>query len=117
MRNAVNVVAGAAATILGFLVSAGALLYAVANTTLARNLQRTGHFNRLLADLFIAASCFLFALVVGLLALFLSPAKLEVGIRAMVFANVLAYLLLIPVGQKLWLLLSNIAPEKPGRLE
>src|SRR4051812_36875209 len=41
LRNALGVVAGASATILGFLVSAGALLYAVANTRLARNLQRT----------------------------------------------------------------------------
>src|SRR4051812_12908200 len=53
VRNAVGVIVSASATLLGFLVSAGALLYAVASTTLARNLQRTGHFSRLLEDLFV----------------------------------------------------------------
>jgi len=125
VRNAVNVIAGAAATILGFLVSAGALLFAVSNTTLARNLQRTGHFNRLLADLFIAAAWFLIALVVGLTCELLpaskgaeSPySKLDVGMHILVFANVLAYLLLVPVGHKMWLLLSSLVPLEPRRLE
>src|SRR5262245_45108406 len=70
LRNAVNGLVSSSATLLGFLVSAGALLYAVANTTLARNLQRTGHFRDLLEDLFLAAACFLAALVLGLACLF-----------------------------------------------
>lgn len=119
LRNAVNVIAGTSATLLGFLVSAGALLYAVANTTLARNLQRTGHFQGLLDDLFVDATAFLAALLVGLTCLFLpdlafpgsSATRLNVGIYVLVFANALAYLLLIPVGRKLWLLLSNIRPD------
>src|SRR5437016_1740825 len=81
LRAAVNTLVGASATLLGFLVSAGALLYAVSNTTLARNLQRTGHFNRLLEDLFIAAGAFLVALMVGMLCLFLPATPFgEVGI-------------------------------------
>lgn len=119
LRNAVNVLAGASATLLGFLVSAGALLYAVANTRLARNLQRTGHFQGLLRDLFTDAGAFLIALLVGLVCLFLPMSsvgertltKLEAGVYALVFTNALAYLLLVPVGWKMWLLLSSLRPE------
>jgi hypothetical protein len=120
-RNAVNVIAGAAATVLGFLVSAGALLYAVANTTLARNLQRTGHFGSLLSDLFLAAAAFLIALVVALACLFLPAARpgegvsspLTLGVCVMVFFNALAYGFVVPVGRKMWLLLSSLVPEGP----
>jgi hypothetical protein len=124
LRNAVNVIAGTGATILGFLVSAGALLYAVSNTALVRNLQRTRHFHRLLEDLFICATAFLVALVVALTCLFLPAVpfgatrftKLDIGMLALVFSSVVAYLLLIPVGHKMWELLSNVSPED-SRLE
>ncbi|SRR5258708_1962247 len=125
VRNAINVIAGASATILGFLVSSGALMYAVSNTMLARNLQRSGHFGRLLADLFFASGSFLVALIVGLVCLllpatFLSESKLtplDLGMDALIFFNVLSYLLLIPVGNKMWLLLSNVTPDRFGTLE
>ena len=125
VRNAVNVIAGASATILGFLVSAGALLYAVSNTTLARNLQKTGHFGRLLADLFLASGAFLVALVVGLVCLLLPSTPvtgsklgaLDFGMYALIFTNVLSYLLLVPVGHKMWVFLSNLTPDNPGTLE
>lgn len=119
LRNACNTIAQASATLLGFLVSAGALLYAVANTRLVRNLYRTQHFQRLLADLFVDAAAFLLALTISLICLFLGdgllPAReltyLQVGAAGMVLANIVAYLLLLPVGQKMWIVLSNLAPE------
>lgn len=122
LRNAVGIIAGAAATLLGFLVSTGALLYAVSSTTLAQNLQRTGHFRNLLVDLFVDATCFLAALIVSLICLFLPEAStqpffarpLTMGSLIMVFCNALAYLLLLPVGWKMWLLLSSIKPDTPG---
>lgn len=125
LRNIVTVLVGVSGTILGFLVAAGALLYAVANTSLVRNLQRTGHFNRLLGDLFVSSGFFFGALGVGVLCLYLPHAKrwgmnasmLELGVQALTFATVLAYLLLIPLGHKMWLLLSNLAPDSASRLE
>lgn len=126
LRNAVSVIAGASATLLGFLVSAGALLYAVANTRLAENLQRTGHFRLLLKDLFVAAGCFLIALLFGFVCLFLpveaaigehSLRTLELGVLTLVFLNVVAYAMLLPVGFKLWILLSNLGPEPGSPLE
>lgn len=122
LRNAVNVIAGVDATLLGFLVSAGALLYAVANTQLTRNLQRTGHFTKLVVDLFIDSSAFLAALLVAMACLFL-PEKapdfvsLTTGVRALIFLNILSFLWLIPVGWKMWVLLTNLQPDNAGTLE
>lgn len=118
LRNAVNVVAGASATLLGFLVSAGALLYAVANTALVRNLQRTGHFGALLVDLFVDAALFFLALIVGLAALFVPSESGAVSdplwwaMRLLVALNCLAYLLLAPVGLKMWWLLTSLSPDR-----
>lgn len=121
LRDAIGTIAEASATLLGFLVSGGALLYAVANTTLARNLQRTGHFRDLLESLFVDAACFLVALVLGLASTLLPTRAIGdsdwtyfiVGVHATLFASILAYLLLLPVGWKMWVLLSNLRPEGP----
>jgi hypothetical protein len=115
LRNAVNVFAGVDGTLLGFLVSAGALLYAVANTRLAENLQRTGHFRRLLVDLFLSCAAFLVALIASLVGLFV-PGKgdgfsLAMATQVIVAANAVAFLWLLPVGWKLWVLLSNLEPN------
>jgi hypothetical protein len=119
MRNVANVFAGVNATLLGFLVSAGALLYAVANTSLARNLQRTGHFGRLLGDLFTAAGVFLLALVWSLVGLFV-PEKVDGFadgavmwhvLAGMVFFNSGAFALLLPLGYKFWHLLVGLQPD------
>lgn len=119
IRDAIGVLVGASATLLGFLVSSGALLYAVANTRLVKNLQRTGHFQKLLADLFIDATAFLVALIIGLVCLFLPAtllgenltSNLHAGLYALIFANTASYLLLLPVGYKMWVLLLNLEPD------
>jgi len=127
LTNGLSVMTSSSATILGFLVSAGALLYAVANTTLARNLQRTGHFQRMLGDLFFCASTFLASLLIGFVCLFLSVSpssevsnsniRFLVSSGAFVLVSSYAYLMLIPLGYKMWLVLSNITPSRPGTLE
>lgn len=126
MKAALSVLVGCAAAILGFLVSTGALLYAVANTALARNMQRTGYFQSLLANLFMAAGSFFLSLVAGAVNLFIPPipsgllpgfSHFEIGMVGFVFFNAAAYFMLIPLGHKMWLLLSNLEPENPKSLE
>lgn len=121
MRNVASVLAGVNATLLGFLVSAGALLYAVANTTLARNLQRTGHFKRLLAHLFMAAGLFLGALVsaVGGLLVpeqvegFADGALLWHVLGSLLFFTLAGLAMLLPLGYKFWQLLTGLQPTGP----
>jgi hypothetical protein len=124
IKSATGIIVGATASLLGFLVAAGALLYAVSNTTLAANLQRTGHFQDLLSDLFYCAALMFLTLCVATLNLFL-PEKnlafhfsfLELGLLLLVFFLIYSYLLLIPVGRQMWLLLSNIRPQNVNRIE
>lgn len=120
-RATAGTLVGANATLLGFLVSAGALLYAVSATTLAQNLMRTGHFQNLLKDLFLDSAAFLAAFVASLVCMFLPAvapphgalSPLAQGLAVTGALTVLAVLLLLPVGRKLWLLLSNLSPGGP----
>lgn len=68
--NACGVVAQIAATMMGFLLAALAVLASVANMRLVRNMQRTGHYSVLLARLFISATLFFLLMVVAVSALF-----------------------------------------------
>lgn len=110
------------ATLLGFMVSAGALLYAVSNTRLARNTQRTGHFGSLLGDLFFSALALLIALTIATSGLFLASALLtteqsSTTISCLVGFVVVSLISLLPLGHKMWLLLSSIEPENTNRME
>src|SRR5437899_2263891 len=49
LRNSVGVVAQIAATMLGFVLAALAILLTIAGTRLLRNMQRTGHYGHLLS--------------------------------------------------------------------
>lgn len=128
LTNAISSVVAVDATLLGFLVSAGALLYAVANTRIAANLQRMGHFSNIVTDMSHCALAFLVSLVGGMACLFVpretglviealgrSPAALAAQI--LLGANVIAFFLLMPVGRKMHLLLTNITPENPGKMD
>jgi hypothetical protein len=128
LTNAISSIVAVDATLLGFLVSAGALLYAVANTRIAGNLQRTGHFGRIVTDMTQCAASFLLALVGGMVCLFvprdaaaiaegLSRSWAAVGAQILVGANVIAFFLLLPVGHKMHLLLTSITPENPDKLD
>ena len=127
-RNAASVIASIDATLLGFLVSSAALLYAVANTRLVRNLQRTGHFTAVVRDLFIDSGAFLVALIVAMVCLLL-PEKssdpnaeevilyLRLGLHTLIYFNAVAFLLLLPLGKQFWVLLTNLEPDGKGSLE
>jgi len=112
------------ATLLGFTVSSTALLYAVADTRLARNLQRTGHFNCLLRSLFQSAFFFFFSVLLGITYLVLPKELTLKGYNILetigTFFIIIVFISLfqlIPVAKKFWLLLSNIQPENPHTLE
>lgn len=97
------------ATMLGFLVSAGALVYAIAQTTLVQNLFRTEHLQKLLAALFLDAGLFLVALCGALVGLLIKP---ELSfLRLLVTLNAAALSGLIPLGYTMWHLLISAGPS------
>lgn len=62
--------AAVAATMLGFIIAALAILASIAGMRLLRNMQRTGHYQNLLARLLICAAAFALLLCFSLIAMF-----------------------------------------------
>jgi hypothetical protein len=62
--------ASVAATMLGFIIAALAILASIAGMRLLRNMQRTGHYQNLLARLMLCAAAFAFLLCFSLAAMF-----------------------------------------------
>jgi len=105
--------------LVGFLISAGALLYAVANTRLIQQLQKSGHFHKVLVDLFIAVVTFFLALGFSITALIpiswgAESAWPSTLISIATHLNIISFLLLIPVGWSFWILLTNLDPTEPA---
>ena len=127
LRSALSAVVGLDATLLGFMVSAGALLYAVANTQLSTNLQKSGHFQSLVKDLFFAALFFFVAICLALATLFFPaaqsnsastpPSLMYEATRVVLSWNIAALLLLIPVGVTMRQLLLSIHPENSKHID
>jgi Na+/H+-translocating membrane pyrophosphatase len=65
-----STVAQISATMLGFLIAALAVLASIAGMRLLRNMQRTGHYQNLLARLLICAAAFALLLGLSLFAMF-----------------------------------------------
>lgn len=102
-----GVLAAVSATIAGFLAAVAALLYAIEGTPLVRQLQSTGHVQRILFDLFCGVALWLFCLTFGLLGClpgFEEPAPIAMASLAFALAGILTF---IPLGHSFWLLLSN----------
>lgn len=108
-RGVLSAIVGMDATMLGFLVSAGALVYAIAQTTLVQNLFRTGHLQKLLLALFLDAGLFLVALCGALVGLLIKPEL--VFLRLLVALNAAALAGLIPLGYTMWHLLISAGPS------
>lgn len=98
--------AGIAATLLGFLIAALAILTALLDKQLLINLRKTGHLHRMLRETAFAAAAFLTILLLSLVALF-APAQLIKEIVALsAAACVIAAALLLSAGIKLYLIIS-----------
>ncbi|MEX8192987.1 hypothetical protein [Comamonas guangdongensis] len=108
-----TIMSSVAATMVGFLVAVGALLYTVANTPLVSFLRKYGVEKRILFDLFSATCFWLICLFFSMFANFpmanISP---EIsGIISFGF-SICGLLSFFPIGYSLWMILSNIdAPE------
>lgn len=112
--------ASVAATLLGFLIAALALLASVSQHWFIRNLQRTPHFSGVLKDLYVSCAAFLLVLIVGIASL-IAPAPdgpgpvlphsaLHVVICLLLGVTAGALVTLLPVGKKFWFILINLRP-------
>jgi hypothetical protein len=76
MRQVASTIAQIAATMMGFLFAALAILASIANMRLLRNLQRTGNFQVLLGRMLIAATAFFFLMIFAIVVM-VSPSFLS----------------------------------------
>ena len=110
-----SIMGSVSATMVGFLVAVGALLYTVSNTPLLSYLRKKGVERRIIFDLFAATSFWLICLFFSIFATFpkanISP--VTSGMVSYIFA-ICGLLSFLPIGYSLWMVLSNI-DAKPGR--
>lgn len=104
-----SVMGSVSATMVGFLVAIGALLYTVANTPLVSFLRKYGVEKRILFDLFGAKLFWLICLFFSLYAIFpmasLQPSTSGIISFGFSISGLLSFL---PIAYSLWMILSNI---------
>lgn len=109
-RNIVGIFAQISATMLGFLMAALSILATVSGNRLMRNLRKTGHYRSLLSGFFLNTVAFTAAMLASFAALLISNgAPWTYLIAFYLFA--LAWLFLVNVGYKLWVVLNNLSAD------
>lgn len=111
LHEAASAFAAIAATLLGFMIAALSILTSIVNQKLVRNMQKTGHYARLLSELYQTAACYALVMVVALFSIFLSTPYVIWGMTAAVFAMTFSTAMMISVGQKFWKVLLTLNPE------
>jgi hypothetical protein len=103
-------IASIAATMLGFLLAALAVLASINHTHLVKMMRQTGHYSDLLLTIFCGCLLFMVCCSIGVALTFgLNPPEwLRVGIVAI---HVAAAASLTDVGRKFWLVLSHLRSE------
>lgn len=91
-------VAGAAGTLLGFLLTAVALLTAVMDRALVANMRKTGHYQRLVRESFVTCGWMLATLVMSVVNMLLAGQPLFVAFCLTIFLSTFSTLQLIEAG-------------------
>lgn len=99
---------GVSGTLLGFAIAALSILMAIHDSTLLRNLAKTGHRDILFHELFLTASAFLIALLISVFGLFFPPNWKAYALGASAAALVMALMLLLSSGRKFYKVLKFI---------
>jgi hypothetical protein len=110
LRTFVGLLAQISATMLGFLLAALAILASIAGQRLLRNMQKTGHYRVLLQRFFVDSLAYGVATGASLIAYLANASLLNASIAAITLV-LFASLLLMDVGWRFWLVLSNLTPD------
>lgn len=109
LNNVAAVVAQIAATMLGFVLAALAVLTTIADTRLVRNMKKTGHYHVLVLRLQGTVAAFGIVCVVGIALLFV-PGRHLLFRYVLVAAIIFSALLLFDAIRKFWIVLYHLAP-------
>lgn len=109
LYNIAGVIAGVAGTLLGFLITAVALLTAVMDRTLVANMRKTGHYQRLVFDTFATCSALLGVVVTSILSLFLECQLHTLAFALTLFLLSLGILYVIEAGRRFSMVISTLS--------
>lgn len=109
MRSAVGVIAQLSGTMVGFVLAALAILTAMGDSPLIRNMLRTGHFQLLLRRMLVCMIVFGVTTLIGATYLFI-PTLTDKHCYLLLSVSFFAMLLLSDVCRKFWIVLSNLNP-------
>ncbi len=110
LRTFLGLIAQISATMLGFLLAALAILASISGHRLVRNMQKTGHFKVLLEKLFFNVVTYGLATGLSLIA-YLTKTSLGAMSLVAILAFFYASFVLIDVGWRFWLVLTNLNSE------
>lgn len=103
-----KLLAGISGTILGFLLTAVAMLTAVMDRKLVENMRKTGHYRVFIVDCFINSFLFLIIIVLGVFSLFFKNPNLSYILYAIIFFTFSAIFMLIEQGRRFLLIFTKI---------
>lgn len=103
-----KLISGICGTILGFLLTAVAMLTAVMDRKLVENMVKTGHYRVFIIDCFINISLFLSAIVLGIAVLFLSNPYLSYVFYILLFFTFAAISMLVEQGRRFIIIFTRI---------
>lgn len=104
-------IASIAATLLGFMLAALAVMASINNTHLISMMRKTGHYRDLLHTLFIGSAMLLACAIFGFVVMFgLSPTI--TFFHLLIAVHIAALAMVIDVGRKFWLVLSNLRDQE-----
>lgn len=98
LKGIAGVLAGVSGTLLGFLITAVALLTSVMDRTLVANMRMTGHYQRLVRETFYACIMLLCMLVASIVSLFLDACSMQVAFAVLAFFSVLSLMYMVESG-------------------
>lgn len=93
-----GVAAGVSGTLLGFLITAVALLTSVMDRKLVANMRMTGHYQRLVKETFHTCIMLLCVLVVSVVSMFLSACNMQIAFVVLAFFSLLSLIYLVETG-------------------
>ncbi|QCS11854.1 hypothetical protein E3H47_04670 [Acinetobacter radioresistens] len=103
-----KLITGISGTILGFLLTAVAMLTAVMDRKLVENMRKTGHYKVFIIDCFINIFLFLIVIGLGIICLFFANPYLSYILYGVIFFTSAAILMLIEQGRRFILIFTKI---------
>lgn len=117
LHAAASAYASVAVTMLGFMMAMLAILVTIADRRLIRNMAKTGHYDRLLHQMYWSSAYFGVATLGALLSLFMTDQWLAVGMALDSGLVAGACYLVICVGRKLRTILVLVTPTEKRALD